>query len=211
MNTVKSAAFWQILAVLILLVAVAHVPGQTANAKNDKPQAILFASWNEKQPTAKRINPVPSTRFDLAATKSTAKTVKFNVTANALEREAFDLINAERRKANLSPLVLDSAMLYLAREHSENMANSGVFSHRNQNGAMVDDRARDAGIGDWQGIAENIAANQNAKNAVAMAIECWLKSEGHRRNLLSNDWTRSGIGVAVSPDGKYYFTQVFRD
>lgn len=211
MNTVKSAAFWQILAVLILLTAVAHVPGQTAAAKNDQPQAVLFASWNEKQPTANRINPISSTRFDLAATKSTAKTVKFNVAATELERQAFDSINAERRKANLSPLVMDSAMLYLAREHSENMAKSGFFSHRSGNGAMVDDRARDAGINDWRGIAENIAANKDAKNAVAMAIECWLKSEGHRRNLLSADWTRSGIGVAVTPDGKYYFTQVFRD
>lgn len=198
MNTVKSAAFWQILAVLILLAAVAHVPGQTANAKNDKPQAVLFAGWSEKQPAANRLN-------------SVAKTAKFNVVANSLEREAFDSINNERRKANLSPLVWDAAMLFLAREHSENMAKSGVFSHRSKNGWMVDDRARDAGIIDWHGIGENIAANQSAENAVATAIECWLKSEGHRRNLLSNDWTRSGIGVAVSPDGKYYFTQVFRD
>lgn len=204
MQTVKSAAFWQILAVLFLLAAVAHVPGQTKAAKNDKPQAILFASWRENPPAANRSNSV-------SASNSAVRAPKFNVAPNALEREAFALINAERRKANLAPLALDSEMLYLARAHSQSMANSGNFSHRGASGEMVDARARNLGITDWRGIGENIAANQNAKNPVATALECWLNSEGHRRNLLSRDWSRSGIGVAVSPEGKYYFTQVFRD
>lgn len=205
MQTVKSAAFWQILAVLFLLAAVAHVPGQTKAAKNDKPQAILFASWRENQPT-------PNYRTsDSRSNPVAAKSSKFNVAPNALEREAFELINAARRKANLPPLVLDSEMLYLAREHSQAMADSGNFTHRGAKGEMVDARARNVGITDWRGIGENIAANQNAKNPVATALECWLNSEGHRRNLLNDAWTRSGIGVAVSPEGKYYFTQVFRD
>jgi uncharacterized protein YkwD len=75
----------------------------------------------------------------------------------------------------------------------------------------LDERAREAGIIDWQGIGENIAANQNAKNPVEFAVKCWLDSAGHRLNLFSPDWKRSGIGVAVSPEGKYYFTQIFRD
>ena len=205
MQNVKTAAFWQIIAVLFLLAAVSHVPGQTGAAKNDKPQAILFASWNENQSTPNRR--ISESRSGFSAVKST----KFNVAPNALEREAFDLINAARRKANQPPLVLDAEMLYLAREHSETMANSGNFTHRGARGETVDERARNVGITDWREIGENIATNQSSKNPVATAIECWLNSEGHRRNLFSNDWTRSGIGVAVSPDGKYYFTQVFRD
>lgn len=205
MQNVKTAAFWQIIAVLFLLAAVSHVPGQTSAAKNDKPQAILFASWSENQSTPTRRISESRSGF------STVKSAKFNLAPNSLEREAFDLINAARRKANLPPLFLDAEMLYLAREHSETMANSGNFTHRGARGEMVDERARNVGITDWRGIGENIAANQSAKNPVATAIECWLNSEGHRRNLFSNDWTRSGIGVAVSRDGKYYFTQVFRD
>lgn len=201
MQAVKTAAFWQILAVLLLLAAVAHVPGQNANAKNDKPQAILIARWSETDKKTVRSS------FD----STTSEPKIFNVAPNALEQTALDLINAERRKNNLSPLALDPAMLFLAREHSEEMANSGVFSHRSAGGEMVDERARRAGIRDWQGIGENIAANQNARDAVAAAIECWFESEGHRRNILSPDWTRTGIGVAVSTNGKYYFTQVFRD
>ncbi|MDQ4123060.1 MAG: CAP domain-containing protein [Acidobacteriota bacterium] len=203
MQTVKTAAFWQILVVLFLLAAVAHVPGQTGSAKNDKPQAILIASWRENQPA-------PNSRVSDSRLAS-AKNTKFNLAPNSVEREAFDLINAARRRANLPPLVFDAEMLYLAREHSVEMANSGKFSHRGAYGEMVDERARNVGITGWRGIGENIAANQYAKNPVATAIECWLNSEGHRRNLLSPDWSRSGIGVAVSPDGKYYFTQVFRD
>lgn len=211
MQTVKTTAFWQILAVLFLLAAVAHVPGQTSAAKNDKPQPILFASWRENQPTPIRDASVSTARPRFAADGKVTKSPKFNLAPSALEREAFDLINDARRRANLPPLAWDAEMLFLAREHSEAMANSGKFSHRGANGEMVDERARNVGITGWRGIGENIAANQNAKNPVAMAIECWLNSEGHRQNLLSGDWTRSGIGVAVSRDGKYYFTQVFRD
>lgn len=206
MQSVKSAAFWQILAVLFLLTAVAHVPGQ-APPKNEKPQPILIASWREGD---KQTMPVRGSA-NFVKSRSLPVAPKFNVSPNALEQEAFDLINAERVKAGLQPLALDTAMLYLAQKHSENMANSGIFSHRALNGGTVDERARTAGITDWQGIGENIAANQNAKNPVATAVECWLKSEGHRQNFLSSDWTRSAIGVAVSPEGKYYFTQVFRD
>jgi uncharacterized protein YkwD len=205
MQAVKTAAFWQILAVLFLLAAVVHVPGQNIAAKNDKPQAILFARWSENQPAPNR------SISDLRSSSAAPNSTKFNVAPNALEREAFDSINAARRKANLPPLVFDAEMLFLARQHSELMANSANFTHRGARGEMVDERARNVGIADWRGIGENIAANKDSKNPVATAIECWLNSEGHRRNLLSSDWTRSGIGVALSSDGKYYFTQVFRD
>lgn len=204
MQTLKNAAFWQILVVLFLLAAVAHVPGQTEAVRQDKPQAILFASWSESQSTANQ------SRSRFAADKLVVKE-NFKLAANSFEREAFELINAVRRKANLPALVFDAEMFVLARKHSETMANSGRFSHRGATNETVDERARSAGITDWQGIGENIASNQNAENPVAAALECWLNSEGHRRNFLSRDWTRSAIGVAVAPDGKFYFTQVFRD
>ena len=215
MNTLKSAAFWQILAAFFLLLLVAHVPAQSQAGKNDKPQAILIGSWTESSfaevpashNTATR---KPRARFVGAASSNAAESA-FNLTPNALEKELFDLINAERRRMNLQQLEWDAEMLYLAREHSASMAQNRFFSHQGLNGGMVDQRARAAGISDWQGIGENITSSLNAADPVAVAIKCWLNSAAHRQNLLSADWSRSGIGVAVSPEGKYYFTQVFRD
>ena len=44
---------------------------------------------------------------------------------------------------------------------------------------------------------------------VALAVELWLDSPSHRRNMMDAGWKESAIGVAVAEDGSYYFTQVF--
>jgi hypothetical protein len=40
-------------------------------------------------------------------------------------------------------------------------------------------------------------------------VEGWLKSPGHRRNLLDHQATQSGVGVALRSEGTYFFTQIF--
>lgn len=35
-----------------------------------------------------------------------------------------------------------------------------------------------------------------------------MKSQGHKENILG-DFEESGIGVAISKDGKFYITQLF--
>ena len=212
MHNLKTKAFWQILAILILLMATAHVPAQSLQSKNEKPKAILFGTWSEPERAASQPErqAFPPSRARYVNARSENVTPRFNVTPTSLERQAFELINAERRKQNLEPLIMDSAMLYLARQHSQEMSRLNFFDHKNNDGVTVDERARQAGIR-WQGIGENIAFNQNVKNPVETAVKCWINSAAHRRTFLSSSWTKSGIGVAVGSDGKYYFTQVFRD
>jgi len=41
-----------------------------------------------------------------------------------------------------------------------------------------------------------------------VAVEGWIQSPGHRKNLLSNQ-TLCGIGVYVNAAGAYYLTQLF--
>ena len=37
----------------------------------------------------------------------------------------------------------------------------------------------------------------------------WMKSTGHRKNILTPHWKSEGIGVVIAPDGKVYITQNF--
>ena len=129
----------------------------------------------------------------------------------ALEEQAFALVNEQRLLQHLSPLVWDLEMLYLAREHSESMARLNFFSHRGIDGKMADDRANEIGVNDWRGIGENIAFNQGIENRVEAAVQSWTNSQHHKANLLDQRWTRTGIGIAQTPEGKFYITQVFRD
>jgi len=130
-------------------------------------------------------------------------------TARALEREVFELLNAERSKQGLTSLEWSDEVAAVARLHSQNMANEKFFSHRGSDGSMVDDRADRLGLGAWKTIGENIAYMRGFDDPAAIAVEKWLESTAHRKNLLGPNWQESAVGVAVTEDGTYYMTQVF--
>ena len=127
----------------------------------------------------------------------------------SLERDAFQLINTERSLAGLPTLKWSDRIAAVARFHSNNMADMNFFSHRGLDGLMVDERADKMNMGPWTAIGENIAFMKGYENPVEVAVTKWLNSPAHKKNLLSPDWTETAIGLAVTADGKYYFTQVF--
>lgn len=129
------------------------------------------------------------------------------VAANSLERRAFDAVNAERARYGLPPLAWDSDLLRMARLHSEKMARLNFFDHEGPDGDLPE-RARTSGVR-WRSLAENIALNQGYSDPVALAVEQWMHSAGHRDNILRRIFTHSAIGIARSSDGKIYLTQVF--
>ena len=147
----------------------------------------------------------------LRLSDDTAAVVKASVIVNtaAVERAAFDLLNQKRVENGLKPLVWSDELASIARVHSQNMASLKFFSHRGLDNKMVSDRADDIGLSKWRAIGENIAFERGYQDPVGKAVELWLDSPAHRHNLLESSWKESAVGVAVAPDGSYYFTQVF--
>ena len=137
--------------------------------------------------------------------------VKSSVAVNnvEVERLVFDLVNEKRVANGLEPLKWNDNIANSARQHSSNMAEYRFFSHKGLDSKMVSDRADANGVGKWRSIGENIAFNRGYQDPVTLTVQLWLDSPGHRRNMLSADWKESAIGVAVTEDGAYYFTQVF--
>lgn len=126
-----------------------------------------------------------------------------------IERSTFALMNAERAAKGLSQLRWNEELAQIARLHSINMATERFFSHRGQDGSMVDDRADLFGVRGWKAIGENIAFMRGYKDPEQKAVNSWLNSPSHRRNMLGAQWKETAIGVAVANDGAFYFTQVF--
>ena len=100
-------------------------------------------------------------------------------------------------------------MAKVARLHSGNMAKFKFFAHEGQDGFNVNDRADSFGFYNWMALGENIAFNRGYENPVAKACDSWMKSPGHRDNMLNKRWKEAAIGVAVTEDGTVYFTNVF--
>ena len=140
-----------------------------------------------------------------------ASGVKSSVVVNlaSLEQSTFDLINRKRVEYGLLPLIWSEDVAAVARIHSKNMAEFNFFSHRGLDSKLVSDRADSANVGRWRAIGENIAFNRGYKDPTEKAVELWLDSPTHRRNMMDAGWKESAVGVAIAVDGSYYFTQVF--
>ena len=128
-----------------------------------------------------------------------------------VEQEIHILVNAARAQNGLVPLVWDSALTVLAREHSVDMQTHTYFAHDNLLGCSSSCRVTSAGYA-WVSLGENIYTMSgftvSSKEAAEMVVIGWLKSPGHRANILSTTYTNQGVGVAT--EGKtLYATEDF--
>lgn len=122
-----------------------------------------------------------------------------------LEMAVHEQINEYRRSQNLTPLTLNAAISQQARVHSKAMASGRVpFSHQG-----FEERVRAIAQSiPYRQAAENVAYNQGYADPVTQAVQGWLNSPGHRKNI-EGDFDLTGIGVIKNAQGDYYFTQVF--
>jgi len=163
----------------------------------------LFAQTNSLQAVANFGRP------RIVAAKASGVEASVIVNTVSLERTAFDLLNQKRVEKGLQALTWNDQLANVARRHSESMAKFNFFSHRGIDSKMVSDRADAEGLTKWRAIGENIAFNRGYQDPVGRAVELWLDSSSHRRNLLDSNWKETAIGIAVTSDGSYYLTQVF--
>jgi uncharacterized protein YkwD len=155
------------------------------------------------------ISPTAASAQTFGATHVSNNTSNNTASTSTLEHQVFELINRKRAENGLQPLVWSERVAQVARLHSRNMASYNFFSHVGVDGKRVDSRANSTGLSNWRSIGENIAYNRGFGNPVERVVEQWMRSPGHRDNLLGDGWKESGVGITIASDGRYYFTQVF--
>ena len=121
------------------------------------------------------------------------------------EQRVVQLVNAERVKAGLDELYLDSKISDVARLKSKDMADLNYFAHNSPTYGMAGDMLLKFGI-TWSAWGENIASGQDTPEIV---VNEWMNSPSHRENILSPNFTFIGVGYYVDSDGTPYWTQMF--
>ncbi|MFE2527913.1 sigma-70 family RNA polymerase sigma factor [Streptomyces sp. NPDC059382] len=114
------------------------------------------------------------------------------------------LVNSERSKAGCGPLKEDSQLRSAAQGHSDDMARRDFFAHTNPDGADPGKRTTAAGY-DWSTYGENIARGQQSAQSV---MDSWMKSPGHRANILNCSFKDIGVGIHNGSGGPWW-TQNF--
>lgn len=127
-----------------------------------------------------------------------------------LERQMVEAVNSERRANGLPPYDVDDQLTLVARHHSEDMVARGYFDHVTPEGITLRDRLQRAGI-TAQWVGENIQRNSQAgEEAVTYAMQWFMQSTPHRRNILHQHYTHIGVGVARGGNPRMTtFTLVF--
>jgi uncharacterized protein YkwD len=124
-----------------------------------------------------------------------------------LEAAVARRVNAIRGEHMRPPLRTDPDLVRIAREYSCALLERGTLSHRDPSGKTVSDRVLAAGK-PHQAVGENLASSSGAGDPVAAAIGAWMRSTGHRENILQPEFVDTGVGACRKGDTSY-FTQIF--
>jgi uncharacterized protein YkwD len=124
-----------------------------------------------------------------------------------VERDVVRRVNSVRGDEMRPPLRVDADLSRVAREYSCALLDRGTLSHTDAEGKDVASRVRAAGR-EYRLGGVNLAYNPGANDTALTAMRGWMRSPGHRDNILRPDFTDTGVGVCR--DGEtYYFTQIF--
>ena len=114
----------------------------------------------------------------------------------ALDVQILARLNATRTAHGLRPLVVSGQLENAAVAHSRDLLQAGVFQHDSPDGTSFVQRLKrfysPSGYSSWT-AGENILYNTGDIDADT-AIQAWLDSPPHRRNMLDPEWREVGIG-----------------
>ena len=119
------------------------------------------------------------------------------------EQYLFEMANHERETRGLRPLVWNQELANAARYHAGRMANANDISHQFAGEPELGARAAAAGA-KFSAVAENVAEAPT----VMWMHDGWMKSPGHRANLLDPNLDAVGISV-VRRGNQLYAAQDF--
>lgn len=160
-----------------------------------------------------------STRLAAAQTKIEKDVEPKPQQLSRWEKMLCDMANAERKKRGLPTMKTDAKLAVVARTHSGEMMKKKYFSHTSPTAGRrtVLDRYRKTVPATPRFVAKNLyvlktsGAYRLSDADIRRAHEGWMKSPGHRTNILRTkplNPQQIGVGIVVK-GGSFWATQNF--
>lgn len=128
-------------------------------------------------------------------------------TSIEIEMRVWALVNRERVAHGAAALAWDAAGHRFARAHAADMAQYGYVGHEAPGGASYADRVAGAPF-------PTLETHENVGHAwgPGEVHDAFMRSPGHRANLLAAEVVRGAVGIAVDPGDPraFYVTEFFR-
>lgn len=107
-------------------------------------------------------------------------------------------INRARADAGLRPVRLDARLAAAAHSHACDNAQRAFLGHEGSDGSRPGIRALRAGY-DYRMVAENLGLGFHS---APQAMFYWMRSPGHRKNVLAADATEAALGLTTTSAGQ---------
>ena len=119
-----------------------------------------------------------------------------------IRRATLCLLNAERTSRGLRPLRASRQLRKAATAYSRTMVRKRFFDHVGPRGSTMVSRIKQGtnylkrNVRHWS-LGENIGWGMGSKSTPQAMVRMWMRSAGHRRNILRKRFRHVGIGVAT--------------
>jgi uncharacterized protein YkwD len=141
---------------------------------------------------------------DAATARASARAMPTAHNLDQVERAVLRLLNHERVMRGLERLERDRKLERAAVRFSRHMVAADFFSHTSPGGSTVLSRIKSTGYlrgaRGWT-VGENIAFGTGHYATAGETVEAWMKSPGHKANILNPGFKEIGIGIALGAPG----------
>lgn len=154
--------------------------------------------------TPETVTPAPSPSAN--PTNAPSGTGDDTAHPDELLSEVLYYVNKEREKEGLPAYTLDTTLQEAAGIRANELTT--VFDHVRPDGTDCFTVLNELNYF-YQAVGENIAAGQETAREV---VDSWMNSSGHRANIMSQKFTKMGVGYCHTESGyKNYWVQLFSD
>ena len=123
----------------------------------------------------------------------------------SFSKKTVDLVNIERQSKGLLPLAFDEELSQVALIKANDLAINGYWEHSSPLYGSPWEMAANFDY-TYKSFGENIARTYKTPEEVVVA---WMDSEGHRLNILKDNYTKLGVGVTKDKNGNLYWVHMF--
>ncbi|MCZ4124557.1 CAP domain-containing protein [Streptomyces sp. H39-S7] len=178
------------------------------------PRVSVTATPSAQRPGSRPATTAPHTAGGPTGTAGTGKGAGTRKAPSSLSgggsktaqfaQQVLDLVNTERARQGCKPVTVNAKIQAAAQAHSDDMAARDYYEHDTPEGVGPGARMTSAGY-HWSTWGENIY--KSPKDAQS-AMDGWMKSPGHRDNILNCAFKEIGVGINLSSNGPWW-TQDF--
>ena len=121
-----------------------------------------------------------------------------DLTVDEAQDAVLCLLNKRRAAAGLGPLDNNNKLQTAADRHNGYMLSHNCFAHQCSGEGSMTTRIKNtgylSGVSSWQ-VGENIAWGEASLATPAAIVDAWMKSPGHRANILNGNYDEIGISA----------------